>query len=157
MDIENEHKVSKLNVCDKTIDYSDVIQWAEKWDWGVGEIVAKRLCKRSFKDEDSAIVLTINEKLAGFCLLEKTDSWGTDLDDTLTPFITAMYIDPQYRGQKLSKILIEAACNAAYSFSFNAVYLISSQQGYYEKFGFEIFAQTVTQLGETEPVFRKYL
>lgn len=157
MDVENGFKIFSLSVGDKSVDCSNIIEWAEKWDWSVGEIVAKRLRNNEFMDWESIIILTRDGQYAGLCILEKKDGWGTDLDDLLTPFITAFYIDPQFRGQNLSKKLIGAACDYAYSIGFKIVYLISNEQEFYEKFGFEIFTQTVTLSGETEPVYQKHL
>ena len=157
MDIENGLRILTLNVGDKAIDCSNIIHWAENWDWSVGKVIAKRLRNNHFEDWETIVVLMIDEQYAGFCAIEKKDAWGTDLDELLTPFITAFYIDPVFRGNKLSGKLIKAACNLLLSLGFKVAYLISNQQGFYEKFGFEIFAQTLTLSGETEPVFRKYL
>jgi len=155
MDIEQGLKIAILSVGNKTADYSGIIQWAETWDWGVGEIVAKRLTKNKFKDWETVFVLTVDEQYAGLCILEKKDSWGTDLDLALTPFITAVYIDPRFRGRRLSEKLLEAASDFARSLGFDAVYLISSNEDFYEKFGFEKFTQTVTCSGTTESVYKR--
>jgi len=157
MGIEQKIKVALLPVGNKTADCSGIIQWAEAWDWGVGKIVAKRLVNGEFNDWETVFVLTVDEKYAGLCILEKRDGWGTDLDLVLTPFITAVYIDPKYRGQRLSEKLLNAAFDFARSLGFDAVYLISSSQGFYEKFEFEKFTQTVTLLGTTEPVYKRRL
>jgi len=85
------------------------------------------------------------------------DEWGTDIGPALTPFITAVYIAPQFRGQHLSARLVGAACDYAYLKGFISVYLISREQGLYEKFGFHIFSQTVTLSREIETVYRKFL
>ncbi|MCL2003287.1 MAG: GNAT family N-acetyltransferase [Oscillospiraceae bacterium] len=148
-------KISTLNVGNKDIDCSEVIQWATKWDWGVGKIVAGRLTNKDFNDWETIVVLTIDEQYAGFCILEKKDSWGTDIDSSLTPFITAVYVDPKFRGRRLSKILLKSASDVANSLGFGAVYLISSQQEFYEKFGFEKYVQTVTLSGSIEAVYKK--
>ena len=157
MDVNNGLMTLTLNVGDKSVDCPDIIQWAEKWDWGVGKKVAKRLHSKAFIDWESIVVLVKNKQYAGLCILEVKDEWGTDIDPALTPFITAVYIDPQFRGQHLCAKLVEAACDYAHSIGFNTVYLISGEQGLYEKFGFDIFTQTVTLSGEVEPVYKKFL
>ena len=118
---------------------------------------AERLHSNAFKDWESIIALTNNEQYVGLCILEITDEWGTDIDPAFTPFITAVYIDPQFRGQHLSAKLIGTACDYAFSLGFDVVYLVSGEHGLYEKFGFEICTQTVTRLGTVEPVYRRYL
>jgi len=148
-------KTSTLNVGSKDIDCSEIIQWATTWDWGVGKIVAGRLSKKNFNDWETVVVLTIDEQYAGFCILEKKDDWGTDIDSALTPFITAVYIDPKFRGNRMSEILLKSASNVAHSLGFSSVYLISSQQAFYEKYGFEKYIQTVTLSGSIEAVYKK--
>jgi len=155
MDTKQTLKIVTSPVGNKTVDCSGIIQWAKTWDWGVGEIVAKRLTNNQFKDWETVLALTVDEQYAGFCIIEKRDDWGTDIASELTPFITAVYIDPKFRGRHLSEKLLKAASDFAHSIGFNAVYLISSQQGFYEKFGFEKFTQTVTLSGTTEPVYKR--
>ena len=155
--LDHEMNISALPVGDKAIDCSGIIQWSKNWDWGVGEIVAERLSCNSFTDWETVFVATVNQRYAALCILEKKDAWGTDLDDALTPFITAVYVDPKFRGRRISEKLLEAACNFARSLGFGAVYLISGEEGLYEKFGFEKFTQTVTLLGTTEPVYIRSL
>ncbi|MDR1688485.1 MAG: GNAT family N-acetyltransferase [Clostridiales bacterium] len=155
MGIENTQKIEILPVGSKTVDCAAIIQWAETWDWGVGNVVAGRLNVNEFDGWEAAIVLTVDEQYAGFCFLEKHDAWGTDLDPAITPFITAVYIDPRFRGRRLSEKLLNAAFGYARSLEFEAVYLISGEKGFYEKYGFEKFAQTVTRRSTTEPVYRR--
>ena len=155
MDIERGLKVEILPVGGETVDCSGVIRWTKTWDWGVGEIVARRLTNNKLKDWESVFVLIVDGRYAGLCILEKKDGWGTDIDSALTPFITAVYIDPGYRGQRLCGKLLEAAAGFARSIGFSAVYLISSSQGLYEKFGFEKCADTVTLSGEAESVYKR--
>jgi len=155
MSIEYRLKITVLSAGNKAVDCSAIIKWAETWDWGVGEIVANRLGSNNFKDWETVFIITIDEQYAGLCILEKKDGWGTDLDPALTPFITVVYVDPKFRGRRLCEKLLGAASDFAHSLGFDAVYLISSEKGFYEKFGFEKYAQTVTLSGTTEPVYKK--
>ena len=155
MTITQGLQITILPVGKKIIDCSGLIQWAETWDWGVGEIVAKRLTNNEFNDWETVVVLTINKQYAGFCILEKKDDWGIDIDPALTPFITAVYIDPKFRGRRLSEELLEAACDVVRLLKFNATYLISSTEDFYEKLGFKKIAQTITLSGSLESVYEK--
>jgi len=135
--------------------YSGRIRWAKKWDWGVGNVIARRLRRHRFSGWETVVVAMVNGEYAGFCALEKKDGYGTDLD--VSPFVTAVYVDPKFRGRGLVGNVLDAACGFARSLGFDAVYLISSHQGLYEKYGFAQFTQTVVKTGKTEPVFRKTL
>jgi len=149
-------KISTVPVGTGTVDCSGVIRWAEAWDWGVGKIVAERLRHNGYTDWECAVVAIFDGQYAGFCTLEKKDEYGTDLDFTLiTPFIGAVYVDPQFRGCRMIGKLLDAVCNYARSLGFDAVYLISSHVGLYERYGFEPYKQTVTMSGSIETVFRK--
>lgn len=153
MDIKSEARIIAWPVGNKTIDCSDIIRWAKTWDWSVGETVAKRLRGNAFADWETVFTIVVDGQYAGFCILEKSDAWGTDIDPAFTPFITAVYVDPKFRGRRLSEKMLEAASDFAHSLGFNAVYLISGEEGLYEKFGFERIAQTITFAGTIEPVY----
>ena len=156
--LDYEAKISMLPVGNSAVDCSGIIQWAEAWDWGVGKIVAERLRKHSYSEYECAVVAMIDSQYAGFCTVEKKDEYGTDLDFTrITPFIGAVYVDPLFRGHRILGKLLESACDYVRSLGFSVVYLISSHVGLYEKYGFEIFKQTITMSGTTEMVFRKLL
>ncbi|MDR1531362.1 MAG: GNAT family N-acetyltransferase [Clostridiales bacterium] len=139
-----------------------IINWAETWDWEVGKLVADSLRRKDFCGWETAFVAAVNGSSgpdgenAGFCSLKKTDKYGTDIGK-LSPFICAVYVEPKFRGQRISEKLLLAACNYARSLGFDTVYLISNEQGLYEKYGFETFRETVTVTGRTEPIFRKVL
>ena len=149
--------ISTLKPGCRMADYSGLVKWVEAWDWIVGKTVSERLRSGAFDDRDTAVIITVEGLYAGFCILESRDIYGTDIDPELTPFITAVYVDPKFRGQRVSEKLLGTVCNYARSLGHEAVYLISNEQGYYEKFGFEICNQTVTLAGHTEPVYRKSL
>lgn len=157
MGINSEVKIIALPVGNKTVDCTGIIHWAKTWDWGVGKIVAKRLTKSEFSDWETVFAITVEGQYAGLCILEKKDAWGTDIVPAFTPFITAVYIDPKFRGQRLSEKMLQAASDFAHSLGFDTIYLISGEQGFYEKLGFEKFAQTITLAGTTEPVYKKHL
>jgi GNAT superfamily N-acetyltransferase len=147
--------ISAVPIGNKLTNYPGIFKWAKTWDWGVGEILAGRLESKSFSDWEAAFVAAVDGEYAGLCVLKKTDNYGTNLD--FSPFITTVYVAPKFRGRRISEKLLEAACDYARALGFPAVYLISSAQGLYEKYGFEKFEQTITITGRAEPVYRKIL
>ena len=149
--LDHKVKIFLLPVGKGTKHCSSIIRWAETWDWGVGKILANRLYHNGYSGWESAFLAIIDGQYAGFCALEKKDEYGTDLDFTrITPFIGAVYVDPQFRGHRVSEKLLKAACDYAHSLGFNAIFLISSHVGFYEKYGFEPFTQTTTISGSKE-------
>jgi GNAT superfamily N-acetyltransferase len=148
-------KISALSIGKTFPDCANIISWAKTWDWGVGKILAERIRGGLFTDIDVAFVATIAGEYAGICLLEKSDNYG--LTPEFSPFITTVYTDPKFRGQHISEKVVATACDYALTLGFGVIYLISNEQGLYEKYGFEQFAQTLTLSGSNEPIYRKYL
>ncbi|MDR0288012.1 MAG: GNAT family N-acetyltransferase [Clostridiales bacterium] len=156
--LDNEVKIYLLPVGNIATRCPDIVQWAENWDWNVGKSVADRLRHCDYSGWECAFVAIINGQYAGFCHLKKKDEYGMDIDFThITPFIGAVYVDPQFRGRRVSENLVKVACDYACSCGFSAVYLISSHVGLYEKYGFKEYRQIVTRSGSTEMLFQKEL
>ena len=57
-------------------------------------------------------------------------------DVPYTPYISAMFVDEQYRGNRLSEKLIRFALEHAKQLGFEKVYLVSNHINLYEKYGF---------------------
>jgi len=85
-------------------------------------------------------------KIAGFYQLEETDHL-TDRTD-LTPFITTLFIDPEYRGGiSFGRSALEHARAVLGSMGFDTVYLTTDHIGYYEKCGFREIGLDITDYG----------
>jgi GNAT superfamily N-acetyltransferase len=59
----------------------------------------------------------------------------------LYPWLCALYIEENYRGNNLAELLIEKAKNDAEKWGFNELNLCTDHVGYYEKFGFQYIGQ----------------
>lgn len=55
----------------------------------------------------------------------------------LYPWFCALYIEEEYRGKSLGKLLMERAKEDAFLGGFKAMYLCTDHVGYYERYGFE--------------------
>lgn len=58
----------------------------------------------------------------------------------LFPWLCALYIEPKYRGNNYSKLLIDRAIIDTKKAGFDKLFLCSDHVGYYEKFGFNYLA-----------------
>ncbi|MCL1831189.1 MAG: GNAT family N-acetyltransferase [Oscillospiraceae bacterium] len=155
--INNTVCISTLSLRDISKDNTQLIEWTKTWDWEVGKIIASRVENNNYSENSVAFVLTLNRQYAGLCILEARDEYSMDVDGELTPFITAVYVSKEYRGQRMGEKLLLVACNTARSLGFDSVYLISNERGYYEKYGFTQYTMTNTKSGRVEPVFKKSL
>lgn len=94
----------------------------------------------------SILGLISNNELIGFISLFKYD--GNERKN-LTPWYATMYIKKEYRGNGYSKILNNSILSEAKSLGYNKVYLKSSLNDYYEKFG----AKYIEKLNNGEKLY----
>ncbi len=72
----------------------------------------------------------------------------------LYPWLCSLYIDPEYRGQRLGGRFLERAKKDASEAGFPYVYLCTDHIGYYEKFGFEYIGTGYHPWGESSRLYR---
>lgn len=75
----------------------------------------------------------------------------------LYPWICALYIEEEYRGQALGATLLEKACEDTSAAGFQKVYLCSDHVGYYEHYGFRRMGVGYHPWGDTSGIFVKEL
>ena len=100
------------------------------------------------------LLLVDGDRLVSFCTLAKYD----DVQPTdLTPWVGWVYTFPEYRGNRLSGLLISHAEEVAKSEGAGAVHISTNHVGLYEKFGYEFFINAKDVDGEDTRVYRKNL
>lgn len=72
----------------------------------------------------------------------------------LYPWICALFIEENYRGQNLGSLLVEKAKEDARKNGFEFSYLCTDHVGYYEKLGFTYLAQGYHPWGETSRIYQ---
>ncbi|NLY20984.1 MAG: GNAT family N-acetyltransferase [Tissierellia bacterium] len=75
----------------------------------------------------------------------------------LYPWLCALYIEEEYRGNKYSKLLIEKAMEDAKKIGFEKLYLSTDHDDLYEKFGFEYIGLGYHPWGESSKIYSKML
>lgn len=78
------------------------------------------------------LILLDNNELVGFVSMFPSDC---DEEPDLTPWYATMYVKEKYRNKGYSKILNNAILNEAKNRGFNMIYLKTTLNNYYEKFG----------------------
>jgi GNAT superfamily N-acetyltransferase len=100
------------------------------------------------------LLLVDGDRLVSFCTLAKYD----DVQPTdLTPWVGWVYTFPEYRGNRLSGLLISHAEEVAKCDGAKAVHISTNHVGLYEKFGYEFFINAKDVEGEDTRVYRKNL
>ena len=75
----------------------------------------------------------------------------------LYPWLCALYIEPQYRGNRRSGLLMEKCKDDARKAGFEKLYLCSDHVGFYERFGFRRIGTGYHPWGETSGIFETEL
>jgi len=78
------------------------------------------------------LILVDNHELVGFISLFPDD--GVE-EENLTPWYATMYVKKEYRNNGYSRILNDALLKEAHNRGYNVVYLKTTLENYYEKFG----------------------
>ena len=79
------------------------------------------------------LILLDNDELVGFISIFEHDC---DERKNLSPWYATMFVKKEYRGKGYSKILNDAILKEAKARGFKKLYLKTTLNNYYEKFGF---------------------
>jgi len=71
----------------------------------------------------------------------------------LFPWLCALFVEPQYRGQTLGSLLIQKAKADAKKAGYERLYLCTGHVGYYEKYGFAYIGEGYHPWGESSRIY----
>jgi len=131
--------------------WESVIQYAENCSWKAGPFLAKQMKENRFSDWERVFVATEDTNICGYCTIAKTDGIP---NASYTPYISFMFVGEEYRGQRLSEQLIKFALAYAKDIGFKEVFLVSGEEGLYEKYGFTKIDDKKDSWGNDEQIFR---
>ena len=130
--------------------WNEVKDYAQSCSWRAGKALARAMERNSFEDWERVIVAVSDEKICGYCTVEKTDCIK---NVPYTPYISFVFVGEEYRGNRLSQRLIEYAMNYLRCVGFEKVYLISDHENLYEKYGFSVVDRKIAPWGEEEKIY----
>ena len=135
--------------------WEKMIAFAEGCSWKAGPFLARRMKENGFLPWERVIAACDGEEIAGFCTLTQKD----ELPEALpySPFIGFVFVEERYRGQRLSQKMIEEASRCAKALGYTSVYIMSGEEGLYEKYGFHKLGDFETIYATTDQLFEKKL
>lgn len=124
-------------------------------DWGAAKFLADILKQNKVGEllgGGDIFILADGEKLVSFCTLTKNDCVK---DDSLFPWIGFLFTVPEYRGQRCSEKILDAAYRQAMEQGADKVYLATDHIGFYEKYGFTYLETRIDIYDEESRIYYK--
>ncbi len=131
--------------------WNKTISFAQSCSWKAGPYLAERMKENAFKDWERVVVAVEDETIVGYCTLSERDELPEEYD--YSPFIGFVFVDERYRGKRISEKMIRQILSYAKSIGYRTVYIMSGEQGLYEKYGFEKIGDFHTIFGTTDQLF----
>ena len=135
--------------------WEKTIGFAQICSWKAGPYLATRMQKNEFNTWERVVVATEEDSIVGYCTVSEKDELPDGYD--FTPFIGFVFVAENYRGHRISEKMIECACNYIKELGYPKAFLMSGEQGLYEKYGFVKLGDYKTVYGTTDQLFSKEL
>lgn len=135
------------NVWDQLINYAQNCSWK-----GVGKHLAEIMKENRFDDWEAVFAAVEQGKIIGFCTFLKTDYYP---ENRYFPWISTIFVDELYRGNRVSHAMIESAVRYAGKVGFKTVYIPSDMNGFYEKCGFTKIDELKNYAGESDSIYSR--
>ena len=148
---ERTLNITRIECIDKL--WEKTIDYAKKCSWdGVGEHLAAIMEKNIFSDWEAVFVVENDNNIIGFCTFMKEDYYP---ENRYFPWISTIFVDEQYRGNRISEKMIDKVVEYAKEKEFSKVYIPSEIKGLYEKYGFVEIDSLVNYAGDIDNIFMK--
>jgi N-acetylglutamate synthase-like GNAT family acetyltransferase len=134
----------------KDENWDKLIDFVKKSSWRESPIIANHWEKNIFLDWERIFVAIENNSIVGHCSLNEKD---TVPHVRYTPYIQSVFVNEQFRGNRLSEKLILCAMSYAKTLGFEEVYIVSAHKNFYEKYGFIKIDEKNDYRGELQGIF----
>lgn len=133
--------------------WNETISLAAKCSWKAGSYLTEKMKNNEFAEWERVFVASVDGKVVGFCTLVEKDELPAKYE--FTPFIGFLFVDEQYRGKRLSELMLKSAISYAQALGYEKIYIMSGEIGLYEKYGFEKLGNYETIYGTIDQLFVK--
>ena len=128
-----------------------VASFAEKCSWRAGKYLAKLMRSNSFNDWERVFAAYDDNKIIGFCTLTEKDE--LDPKYPYSPLLGFVFVDETFRGRRISEKMIRKVVEYSKSIGYDKIYVMSSEKGMYEKYGFVFIGDYETIYSDKEQLF----
>lgn len=111
--------------------------------------------ENEFQEWERVCAVCVNGKVAGFSTFTERDELPEQYD--FKPFIGFVFVDEQYRGKRLSEMMIQSIIAYAKEIGYEKVYIMSGEIGLYEKYGFVKLGNYETIYGSVDQLFVQFI
>lgn len=136
----------------------NVISYLKDCSWGAAKFLYKLIIENKIEEtlgsKSKIIVLLDENKIVSFATYAKRDC--IEADD-LFPWIGFVYTDEKYRGKRYSQRIINYILDKARNDGYSKVYLATTHNGFYEKYGFKYLEDRLDIYNEIDRVYCYYL
>ncbi len=141
------HMISKTDAL-----WISIADYAETCSWDACARMATFMRENKFVDWEKVFVAEENGVFMGFCALIKPKGFpGSEYN----PLLKWLFVEEQYRGQRLSQKLIEAVAEYAKELGYDQIFLTTWHKGLYEKYGFVKICEKEVRDGYFEGIYVK--
>lgn len=131
--------------------WKETISLAKKCSWKAGSFLAEKMEKNDFLAWERVCAVCVDGIVAGYSAFVEKDELPEQYG--FTPFIGFVFVDEQYRGRRLSGMMIQNINSYARKLGYEKIYIMSGEIGLYEKYGFIKLGDFKTVYGNTEQLF----
>lgn len=131
--------------------WKETISLAKKCSWKAGPFLAEKMEKNDFLAWERVCAVCVDGVVAGYSAFAEKDELPEQYG--FTPFIGFVFVDEQYRGRRLSGMMIQNINSYARKLGYEKIYIASGEIGLYEKYGFIKLGDYETVYGNTEQLF----
>lgn len=135
--------------------WEQTIAFAQQCSWRAGPYLANMMRKNEFLPWERVVAAAKEGRVIGFCTFTEKDELPEQYG--YAPFIGFVFVEEGSRGHRISEKMISCASEYAKALGYKAVYLMSGEEGLYEKYGFEKIGDFETIWGTVDQLFQKAL
>ncbi len=135
-------KAVKLQKVDRNSQLREkLLHFVEGFSWEeVKEHTLWMLRNWEYTDWELPFVATVDGEIVGMATLMKSDYYPLP---EIYPWVSSLFVTEEYRGHRISEMLIDFANSYAKELGFERTYLPSEHRGLYEKYGYRYLRDIV--------------